>query len=460
MRGVGWRLQGSLAIASVALAVIAAASAAGGASLAPPFATFNGSETFTSVDTTPGANPTVYTWTSTAKWHLVYPVEGAAPATDQGSSIAMTYNATVKTGSAAATTVCNSSVTFKTANNLNQVLGPITEVGVVKSRQRVSIQVNRPTTYLDSTGEGGTCNTKGAALADPLPGTLPATGVLANTAGVYTGSVPVAAHSAGSKAGPDANYKWNVVVNGVIDFGQPAALYTALGDSYSAGQLPPFLPGGEACARSSLSYALDYDSTANVLACSGATINNVLNDQVPLIPETTQLVTVTAGGNDTTILLQLENCVAGSATLIDCKSQYHFADFSTLGPRLVALYKAIHEKVPKARLYVMGYPNAFPSAPRTECPGLGVGGYLKVYGTDAPYFYGLIQELNRVVKQAAAASGFAHYVEPFSGHDVCSSDSYFMPLDTPSALEKLHPNAAGHAELSHLLREAAGPSPG
>ena len=72
----------------------------------------------------------------------------------------------------------------------------------------------------------------------------------------------------------------------------------------------------------------------------------------------------------------------------------------------------------------------------------------------------MIQELNRVVKRAAAASGFAHYVEPFSGHDVCGSDSYFMPLDTPSALEKLHPNVAGHAELARLLRAAAGPSPG
>ena len=371
---------------SVVAAILVALIAAAGSGMAapPPFATFTGSETFTSVDTTPGVNPSVYTWTATAKWRLVYATEGAPPAVDQGSSITMTYNATVKTGSEAPTTVCDSTVTLKTANDLNQVLGPITDVANVKGRKRVSIQVNRPTTYLDSTGQGGTCNAKGAALPDPLPGTLPATGVLQKTGSLYTGTVAVAAQSAGSKPGTDADYKWNVVVNGVIDFGQPAAVYTALGDSYSAGQLQPFLPGGEGCARSSLSYAIDYDPGANVLACSGATINNVLADQVPSIPEATKLVTVTAGGNDTTILLQLENCVAGSATLIDCKSQYQFVDFSTLEPRLVALYRAIHEKVPKARLYVMGYPDAFPATPQTECPGLGAGGYLKVYGTDAP----------------------------------------------------------------------------
>jgi lysophospholipase L1-like esterase len=286
-----------------------------------------------------------------------------------------------------------------------------------------------------------------------------ANGALTVTGTTYTGIVPVQAHSSGTQKGANADYRWNVVVNGAVEFGQPLTPYAALGDSYSSGQLPPLLPGGEACSRSSLSYAVDYDPIADVLACSGATINNIRDDQVPLVPTRARLVTITAGGNDTSIFLQLINCVTGSATFTDCASQYKIADFSDLEPRLVALYKAVHEQAPKAQIYVMGYPDAFPATPQASCPGLGAGGYLKVYGTDAPYFYALVQELDRVVKRAAAASGTAHYVTPFSGHDVCSTDSYFMPLDTPSALEKLHPNAAGHMALAQLLQDAAGPPP-
>jgi hypothetical protein len=92
--------------------------------------------------------------------------------------------------------------------------------------------------------------------------------------------------------------------------------------------------------------------------------------------------------------------VTGSATLIDCTSQYHVADFSELQPQLVGLYQAIHDRAPKAQLYVMGYPDAFPATPQKDCPGLGAGSYLKVYGTDAPYFYGLVQQINRVAKRA------------------------------------------------------------
>jgi lysophospholipase L1-like esterase len=446
-------------VASFVLVAFVPAVAAAAAP-SPPFATFDGSESFTSIDTSHGDDPTIYTWTYVAHWHLVYEEEGAAPAIGPGgSSISMTDLAVVKGGGAAATTLCQASVTENTSNNLNQTLGVISELGVAKGRATVAIQVNRPTTYLDSTGQGGSCRTRLAPLPDPLPGTLSVKGTLAVTGTTYTGIVAVGGHSAGTTKGTQADYTWNVALTGSIEFGLPVSTYVALGDSYSSGQLQPLLPGGAACSRSSLSYAIDYDPLADVLACSGATIGNIRADQVPLIPSTTRLVTVTAGGNDTGIYYKLINCVTGSATFIDCKSQYQLANFSTLQPQLVGLYQAIHDRAPKAQLYVMGYPDAFPATPQKDCPGLGAGSYLKVYGTDAPYFYGLVQELNRVVKRAAAASGVAHYVEPFSGHDVCSSDSYFMPLDTPTVIEKLHPNSAGHAAWAQLLRDAAGAPP-
>ena len=78
--------------------------------------------------------------------------------------------------------------------------------------------------------------------------------------------------------------------------------YVALGDSYSAGQMPPFVPGGETCLRSTLSYAYLYDKNVAFAACSGAQIADVLSTQLLFVRATTKLVSITIGGNDVGLL--------------------------------------------------------------------------------------------------------------------------------------------------------------
>jgi hypothetical protein len=119
---------------------------------------------------------------------------------------------------------------------MNQTLGVISELGLSKQRATVAIQVNRPTTYLDSSGQGGSCNTRTAPLPDPIPGTLSVDGALAVTGTTYTGIVAVGAHSAGTTNEAQADYGWNVALSGSIEFGLPVSTYVALGDSYSSGQ--------------------------------------------------------------------------------------------------------------------------------------------------------------------------------------------------------------------------------
>ena len=70
--------------------------------------------------------------------------------------------------------------------------------------------------------------------------------------------------------------------------------------------------------------------------------------------------------------------------------------------------------------------------------------------------------LNDTVHQAAQASQGVTFMSSdliFSGHDVCAASPYFFPLDAINALEMLHPNARGHAELASILQRAAGPPP-
>ena len=138
-------------------------------------------------------------------------------------------------------------------------------------------------------------------------------------------------------------------------------------------------------------------------------------------------------------------------------------DFASLKSRLIALYGAIHARAPQARIIVFGYPLALPPTAPSGCAGLYLPGTpIGYYPRDVPYFYRLLTTLNDTVHQAAQASPSTTFVSPdliFAGHDVCSSSTYFFPLNDLNGAESLHPNAQGHAELASLLRRAAGPPP-
>ena len=96
--------------------------------------------------------------------------------------------------------------------------------------------------------------------------------------------------------------------------------FAAIGDSYTAG----IGAGGPAdddtkCARGNFSYPsqMNLDERfgnpeqrqSQFLACSGAKIGSILDEQVPLLNDDQQVITMTAGGNDVGLADILNACV-------------------------------------------------------------------------------------------------------------------------------------------------------
>lgn len=285
-----------------------------------------------------------------------------------------------------------------------------------------------------------------------------------------------------------------------VIFSQPNAFtYAALGDSFSSGEgNPPYQPGTNVdgvnvCHRSQTKaypdlLANDVNATVfNFVACSGATTGNVTsasgnpgngNDPEPLqttaLDASTNLVTITIGGNDIDFSDVLEFCV-----LFTCGAANRFSDvlkhlsktISLLQPALVRTYTAIKQAAPNATVYVLGYPDLVPPHPSgaanlITCVTSGlVGGSL---GWLAPKQ----RQLQDVIQNAASAAG-VNWVDPnlkgaaysFQGHTVCSSNSWFIrPINRHPTSSSFHPTSTGQIELEQaLLANGAGstnPNPG
>ena len=115
------------------------------------------------------------------------------------------------------------------------------------------------------------------------------------------------------------------------------------------------------CKRSSLAYpalvAAAKGYTLNFQACSRATTTDVINNQVSALNSGTNLVTVTAGGNDLGFTSLLVNC-----TLTNCVSSINSTITSantTLAPKLDAMDAQIKSHAPNATVIVLGYPRLF-----------------------------------------------------------------------------------------------------
>lgn len=243
--------------------------------------------------------------------------------------------------------------------------------------------------------------------------------------------------------------------------------YVALGDSFSAGQMEPYVPGGESCYRSTSAYPVLYDPNVSFWACSGSTINNILlqanGAQIAHLQRQTKLVTLTIGGNDLGLFALLQLCALHGLLLSPCERQFGPAmSDARLQQRLVDLYETIHEHAPIARIFVLGYPDPLPASLPAGCKALSLPSppHLGLPAADVPWFNHLIDRLNKTIAAATAESRVASYVAPdgFTGHDVCSDNPWFWPLSNSPVT--LHPNFQGQRRMADLLRAAAGPPPG
>jgi lysophospholipase L1-like esterase len=227
--------------------------------------------------------------------------------------------------------------------------------------------------------------------------------------------------------------------------------YVALGDSYAAG-----IGGGayliEDCVRSANAYpelADDLKSVRDVtnVACGGATTQQVVQTQLGQLDKTTDLVTITAGGNN--LGFGALAAVCGPALLDPAAAPACFSEITearaqiasgVLYEDLVTMIEAVQAAAPKAQIVVTGYPYLFDPIP------FDPNNPTSVFINQANL---LVFELNATIEAAALATGteYVDVTDEFAGHGIS-----LLPNDSwinfdPTALdsfENLHPNAEGY----------------
>jgi hypothetical protein len=245
--------------------------------------------------------------------------------------------------------------------------------------------------------------------------------------------------------------------------------YVALGDSYSSGEgNPPFITptdnnGGDACDRSeSTAYPvllppdIGFKLDAFV-ACSGATSSDIISgmngepSQLGSLDTNTDIVTVTAGGDDAEFADFAAECVVG--TCDSGSAQYQTTmeiidDPLLLQASLETLFADIRAAAPNAAIKVIGYPTAVGGS---SCPIYLSSGEQIAIDT-------VVTSLNNVSLAAVGNSGSGfQFIDPnttgspFDGHDLCTSNSYLFGLNIAEHRFSFHPNADGQAAYEELI---------
>lgn len=220
--------------------------------------------------------------------------------------------------------------------------------------------------------------------------------------------------------------------------------YVALGDSYSSGVgTRSYYSDSGSCYRSPYAYpvltAQRIGAPLTFVACSGAKVPDVMNNQIGRLTATTASVTVSVGGNDAGFANVITACARPWP--YTCWAEIDNANYfirNTLPGRLNTLYSAIRSRAPNARVVVVGYPRVFNGE---ECNLLA-----RISSGEQAELNKTADLLASVIAGRAAAHGFL-FVDPraaFTGHAVCDDIEWINGLSDP-IMESYHPNRAGQA---------------
>ncbi|MDG9713730.1 SGNH/GDSL hydrolase family protein [Streptomyces sp. DH10] len=224
----------------------------------------------------------------------------------------------------------------------------------------------------------------------------------------------------------------------------PTGGYAALGDSYSSGVgAGSYISSSGDCKRSTKAYpylwaAAHSPSTFDFTACSGARTGDVLSGQLGPLSSATGLVSISVGGNDAGFADVMTTCVtqSDSACVSRINTARAYVD-STLPGKLDSVYSAIRSKAPNAHVVVLGYPRFYKLS--TTCLGLSEAKRKAI--NDAS------DHLNTAIAKRAANHGFTFGdVRPaFTGHEICSGDSWLHSVNWLNIGESYHPKAPGQS---------------
>jgi lysophospholipase L1-like esterase len=247
--------------------------------------------------------------------------------------------------------------------------------------------------------------------------------------------------------------------------------YVALGDSYTSapgtGARAGDPPG---CDRSVNNYphlvAAELGPAEFVdVSCSGATTADLTEPQLTsagtnppqldAVTTATTLVTVGIGGNDVGLVGLARDCATTDPDSGQCRDRFTGDGSDELarraevaGDRLGEVLRLIHDKAPRARVAVVGYPTVLPD-------GDGCWPVVPVGAADIGYLRESIERLNEELRQAAEAgdAGFVDTATPTKGHDMCTSSGtrFVEPLVPSSPAAPLHPNARGSRAMADAV---------
>ncbi|MCW2132269.1 GDSL-like Lipase/Acylhydrolase family protein [Arthrobacter sp. VKM Ac-2550] len=237
-----------------------------------------------------------------------------------------------------------------------------------------------------------------------------------------------------------------------------------LGDSYSAGigagtlMDSTVLPGAN-CGITDSGYAEALEERRDAVnatnaACSGAKALVDIDDDpdVPDVPdqilaatddlgEHTDLVAITAGGNDVSFGTIIYACA--KLTLKDCNDAVAGAVFvaeKQVAPALEKDYKLIRNEAPDATIVALGYPHLFSTEGATASP---------LSPEAAKVFNDGVDTLNTIIERTAEDSGskvdYVDVTKRFRNHGIGSSEPWvnFDPTNLQHP-NNFHPNEKGY----------------
>ncbi|WP_100448183.1 SGNH/GDSL hydrolase family protein [Glycomyces xiaoerkulensis] len=218
--------------------------------------------------------------------------------------------------------------------------------------------------------------------------------------------------------------------------------YAALGDSYASGLgTREYLDDDSGCKRSPHAHpsllAADLGADFAFAACAGARTADVIENQLGSLSASTDLVTLTVGGNDTGWASVIQQCAYPYP--LTCDEQIDQArEFiqNTLPGRLEEVYDAVADAAPTARIVVLGYPRLFNGR---ECNAI-----TRIDPDEQARLNDAADLLAETIGATAAGRGldFVDVRDPFDGHAVCDDTEWINGLAWPIG-ESYHPNRDG-----------------
>ncbi|MDV7174353.1 SGNH/GDSL hydrolase family protein [Gordonia amicalis] len=249
--------------------------------------------------------------------------------------------------------------------------------------------------------------------------------------------------------------------------------YVNLGDSYSAGAsvFPQATSAATFCSNSLVNYshlvAKRRGTPVADVSCAGATTKNLVRSQyrwqgpqISAVGPATRLITLTIGANNNGLFNSTSACqqawMSAPLSAAPCRDEFGTSLVDKINsstyPDLVNALRHINRAAPRARVFLVGYPQIFPAVGTALCSVS-----LLTAPGDIEYLHRAFAALNDAMRRAAAAT-HATYVDMTkvsTGHDACAGDRRWVePTLGAVSFPAMHANTRGQQAMADQVLAA------